>query len=340
MISISRMALLGWLFAGTLFAQENRVDLPQQRAIEKGLEFLSRTQKPDGSFGDEPNRIATTGMSVLAYIAAGHAPGAGRDGEVVRKAIDYLVSRVPADGYVGKVDNSRMYGQGIVTLALAEACGAEVDHDRRVKMVESLEKLVKVILDAQDVKKPPQFAGGWRYEPSAGDADLSLSGWNALALRACQNVGVTVPKDRAARAAKYVIGCFNARDGGYEYQPGRGAAISMTSVAILNLYLLGDDESSKQLTSAKKWLGAHLVNEQTPFPYYSLYYSTQAANQVGGDVQKTVWANNFKLILSRQQKDGGFSPSPSGEEPGRIYATAICLMTLAVPNQMLPIYQK
>lgn len=308
-------------------------------AVERGLAFLARQQKPTGALTDGPNPVATTGLSVLAFLAAGHTPDAGKHGLVVRSAIDFLVKAVPESGYVGNVDNSRMYGQGIVALALAEAYGVEPNPQKRVAIRAALTRMIDVILKAQKVPKDDNNKGGWRYEPTSGDSDLSLSGWCSLALRAAQNLGLNVAKEPVDRAVNYVARCFHSGQGGFGYQPGNESTIAMTSVAILDLHLLdaGDRDEAKR---GAKWLAQKPVTGSTPFFYYSNYYSTQAAAQVGGELYDQVWKNNRKLLLAKQQDDGGFAPSPSSEEPGRVYATSMAILTLSIPYETLPIYQR
>ncbi len=309
-------------------------------AIDKALTFLARQQQKDGSITDGPNKVAMTGLSVLAYLAAGHTPDTGKHGLVVRSAVDFLVGVVPKDGYIGNTDGSRMYGHGIVTLALAEAYGVEPDEARRARIRASLERLLKVILDAQKVNKDANNTGGWRYEPGSADSDLSLSGWCALALRASQNVGMNVTKEPVDRAVAYVARCVNAGDGGFAYQPGQASGIAMTSVAILNLCLL-DAADRPEVKRVGKSLANNPVKLDTEFPHYAAYYSMQAATQIGGEVQEQVWKNNKALLLPRQSaEDGGFAPSPNGQEPGRVYSTAMSVLTLAIPYQLLPIYQR
>ncbi len=308
-------------------------------AVEKGLAYLAKQQKPSGAITDGPNGVATTGLAVLAYLAAGHVPDSGKHGLVVRGAVDFLVKAVPANGYVGSVDGSRMYGQGIVALALAEAMGVEPDPQKRQAMQNALQRMLDVILTAQKVRKDDNQRGGWRYEPGSGDSDLSLSGWSALALRASQNVGMNVSKEPIDRAVQYVARCFSMDEGAFAYQPGNPSSIAMTSVALLNLHLL-DAADREEARRAASWLARQPINNDTRFLYYSLYYSTQAATQVGGELQDQVWKNNKKLLLDKQQEDGGFAQSPTAEEPGRVYATSMSVMTLAVPYETLPIYQK
>ncbi len=158
----------------------------------RGLAYLASQQHEDGSFDADLKtgaadslkpQLATTALSLLAFLAEGHMPDMGRYGVAVRGAVDFLISKVPDDGYVGSIDASRMYGQAIVTLALAEVYGVEAVPDKRRQERAALRKLLSVILKAQDASKGEPYAGGWRYEPNAADSDISLSGWNALALR-------------------------------------------------------------------------------------------------------------------------------------------------------------
>ena len=41
-----------------------------------------------------------------------------------------------------------------------------------------------------------------------------------------------------------------------------------------------------------------------------------------------------------QLPSGAWPQSASPEEPGEVYATAMAVLTLSVPNQVLPLYQK
>lgn len=314
-------------------------------SVIRGLDFLEKQQNADGAFDNGGPRIATTGLGLMAFLAAGHEPAVGRYGAAVRKAVDLLVAKAPEDGYFGKTDGSRMYGHGIVTLALAEAYGVEPDPTRRTKMYQVLKRAVKVILDAQAMKKPDPHQGGWRYEPGAADSDLSLTAWNALALRAAGSIGINVPKESTDAAVAFVLRCWREDQKRFAYQPGGEGLPAMTAVAILSLRLL-DAANSPQLGPAGKSLAERPVDER--YPYYSLYYATQAAHQLddaaAGAVQGAAWKAIARPILDRllaaQQDDGGWPASHNSEEPGRSYATSMAVLTLTVPYQLLPVYQK
>ena len=327
--------------AATDLEPEPRVDA----AVAAGLAYLARQQNEDGSWdtaaGVGGPRVALTALSLMAYLANGHTADAGKYGLNVRRAVDYLVRVAPADGYFGKLDGSRMYGQCIAALALAEALGVEPDARRRREVREALDRAVAVILRAHDAPKSGELeAGGWRYEPQSGDSDLSLSGWAALALRAAQNVGLNVPKSHARRAAEYVVRCWREDDGGgFGYQPRTSPTPGMTGVAVLNLYLM-EATDGPEAAAGVRYLTEHPVTEQTRFQYYSMYYTTQAAYQAGGDAWAVNWPNNRDQLLALQTQDGGWPQSRSGEEPGRIYATSMAVLTLSVPYRLLPVYQR
>jgi hypothetical protein len=236
-----------------------------------------------------------------------------------------------------------MYGHGIITLALAEAHGVEPDARRRARARDVLAKAVKVILDAQRVTKGENHAGGWRYEPQSADSDLSLSGWNALALRSARNIGLDVPSESVDRAVAYVLRCYRKEHRGFAYQPWGEATAGMTGVAVLNLYILDPPEPGRErdeLKAGVAFLRERPVKDDTRFPYYSTYYAAQAAYQAGGETWEAVWRTSEERLLKSQMPDGGWPQSRSGEEPGRTYATAMAVLTLAVPYRLLPIYQR
>jgi hypothetical protein len=307
------------------------------QAVAKGLAWLATQQNQDGSFAGSGPRIAITGLTVMAFLADGHTPDVGRYGDALRAAIDFLVAAAPADGYYGRVDGSRMYGQAISTLALAEACGVESDGNRHV-IRPILSKAVRVILDAQAVTKQPVHQGGWRYEPQSPDSDLSLTGWNVLALRACRNVGVEVDKTAIERALAYVLRCYRPKQG-FAYIPGGEASPSMTGVGLLTIHLIGNAQQP-ELLDASEALKEKPATDRSRFPYYDAYYAVQAANQIGGEIWTSVWTRTRDWIIARQQQDGSWPASATAEEPGVVYSTSMAILTLTVPAQLLPAYQR
>ena len=314
-------------------------DVPEglDPAVARGLDYLAKRQNSDGSFDAGEHRVALSGLAVMSYLACGHTPDAGRYGLTVRAGVDYLLSQAGDDGYFGRHHGKGMYDQGIVTLALAEAYGVEPDPERRRRMFGALAKAVKVILEAQAVQKAEEHAGGWRYQRNSPDSDISLSGWNALALRAARDVGVDVPKEAVQKAIGFLLRCYNTQQNGFSYQAGGGAQAGPTGIGVLGLYVL-DGTARPELGPAAKYLADNPVNDGTPFQYYSTYYSTLAADQAGGPVWEKVSKANFARLLGAQATDGSWPKN--GQEPGETYAASMAVLTLSVPYRLLPVYQR
>src|SRR3954463_12843220 len=57
-------------------------------SVQRGLDYLAKRQNPHGAFDSGENRLAVTGLSVMAFLACGHTPEAGRYGLGVRGGID------------------------------------------------------------------------------------------------------------------------------------------------------------------------------------------------------------------------------------------------------------
>jgi len=330
-------------------------DLDQ--SIARGLAYLARQQQPDGSFlsrekGNDNNprftgpKVALTGLTLMAYLAAGRMPDTGKHGQTVRNATEFLIKACPDDGYFGKVDGSRMYGHAIATLALAEAYGMEADASQRKRLRAALVKAVKVLLTAQNVKKDAQYAGGWRYEVASADSDLSVTAWCILALRAAHNAGIEVPKDSADRAAAFVLRCWKPEQKSFAYQPGGDASLTMTAAAVLNLELL-DRDSRDEVRGGIRFLDGHSVGDDTEYPFYARYYVSQAAFQAGGEHWVKSWEQTQNKLLQSQKKgeaqkkdDGAWPQSRTANEPGQTYSTAISVLTLSIPLRLLPTYQR
>jgi len=310
-------------------------------AVDRALLFLARQQRPDGAFADGKYHLALTALATLSFLSAGHPDVDGKYGGVVSRAADLLAAAVPKDGYVGKVDGSRMYGQAIITIALAELIGNTPDEPRRARLLAALRNTVPVILAAQNISKGAEHAGGWRYEPTSTDSDLSLSGWCAQALRAARGVEIDVPNDALTRAMNYVLTC-RTPSGGFAYQAGGNPDTGPTAAGSLTLLLLSplSVPALPELAPALEFLASRPVKFEDRFAYYTVHLALAAAHHAGPafSPRVTTWA--VPLLLSLQQPDGGFPQSRSAEEPGRIYATSLATLALSLPTSPMPSHQR
>src|SRR4051812_31978057 len=196
-------------------------------AVLRALEYLKGAQKPDGAWesGGFGRATSVTSLAVLAFLAAGHVPGEpGPYREAVERGILYVLdSQRPNGMLVSNTSHGPMYCHGISTLMLAEVVGMARDPGLAGRSRDALARAVGLILKAQDLDKNPENAGGWRYQPTSRDSDLSVSGWQVMALRAAKSAGCAVPSDHIDRAVGYIKRCSVAEGGGSPSHPGRGA---------------------------------------------------------------------------------------------------------------------
>ncbi|MFZ9692807.1 MAG: hypothetical protein ACO3EP_12275, partial [Phycisphaerales bacterium] len=146
-------------------------------AVARGLEHLASLQNEDGSFG-RGRFVDNAGIAAIcgiAFLADGHVPGRGRYGEVVRRALDHILSKVTETGLIaGDGGHGPMYGHGFATLFLGEVYGMTPE-DASVR--DALERAVELIVNSQNEE------GGWRYNPVPYDADVSVTICQVMALR-------------------------------------------------------------------------------------------------------------------------------------------------------------
>lgn len=309
------------------------------KAIERGLEYLLAAQKPDGSFGGQYGEtVAVPSLAGMACLATGHVPGDSKYGRLIEKALDYVVANHDEKGYFGTVGNGKMYAHSIATLFLTE-CSGMVSKERQAQIDETLPKAIKVILDAQDVKKSERDDGGWRYTPDAKDSDTSCSGWALMALRSARLNGAQVPKSAIERAVKYMHRHHHREKGCFGYQNPDQYAVTLSGAGILCLELCGRHEDPDSLSAAKFLMSVYrekLPNEG--YSYYGLYYASQGLFQIGGENWKEFSDWMYAAYLPRQKGTGAW-PEHGGErsEP---YATAMTILAFAVPYRQLPVYQR
>jgi Prenyltransferase and squalene oxidase repeat len=337
-------------------------------AVDNALQYLAGAQNPDGSwnsgrefggggFNQGANRDpAISALCVMAFLSAGHVPGEGKYGGQIEKGIRFVCRNQQPNGVFSAngFGMSVMYSHGICTLMVAEAIGLMPDKREAAALRQQLTAAVRLLQSAQS--RRGQNDGGWRYSIQPGDADMSVTAWQVMALRAAKNVGCDVPADVIERAVEYVKRSRDPSSGGYRYTPYGHVTLPCTGAAILSLELCGKDyHKSKESLDASEFInrrisdeakrsGAAHVRFQQHF-FYGVYYMSQAQFQIGGEPWK--WYREYLhwLLLhpdGNPQRASGFWQGVSGDDmqAGVNYCTSMAVLALTVEYRFLPIYQR
>lgn len=342
-----------------------------QAALERGLAWLSRAQaqETDGSFpalglaARQPDAgrstdgsgqfapVAITALGALAYMAGGSEPDRGPHGRETAAAVDWLVARSnrdaqsPRHGYVALASDSlsRMHGHGFACLALAEAYVMSPKTERGARIATALQSAVDCIEASQGVE------GGWYYDPKSGlQHENSITICAVQALRAARHSGARVDPKTIARAVDYVSRTQKP-DGSFRYALGdEKSSIALTAAAISTLNATGT-YTGRKIEDGYDWILRKLATragatgqatEADDFvvcPFYERLYLSQALWQHSDPrVFEGWWREELTRVLVAQQKDGSWSDPRYGD----CYATATNCLFLALPEGLLPIFQR
>jgi hypothetical protein len=335
-------------------------------AIERGLQFLAKYQRADGSWHledfDEPVKMrsptAATALALLSFQGAGYTHKQFKYEGVCQGALAWLVSQQKSDGdlYV-RTDlasnaNSWLYSHAMATLALCEAYGMTQDESMR----DNAQRAVNFLVASQDPN-----GGGWRYTPRVG-SDTSVTGWVMMALKSAELAGLEVPKSvyvginrwiensRAKEAAHLYRYNWQANTPSTEH--GRVPTPVMTSVGLLIRLYTGWKRDNASMKKGAEWLLERLPSEGTQRApardTYYWYYATQVIFHMGGESWKRWYGALYPMLIRTQVTEGEFVGSwePSGPIPdawgsfgGRLYVTTLNLLSLEVYYRHLPIYE-
>ena len=377
------------------FAMQNGGDINTEAAVERALAWLARAQGPDGGWNaaehgagrespasagraDSENRhnagfkanTAMTGLSLLAFLGAGHTHTDGQYKDTVAAGLRYLLTQqFPTSGdlsgreQVGReptVRFARMYSHGMAALAIAEAYGMTGDP----ALLPAIQSACKYSLNAMNSR-----TGGWRYEfPTDDPGDLSQFGWQAMLLNSASNHrSFNLPNPSRLLMQTFLDSVSTGRHGGLAvYRPRSGqmappeqATPSMTAEALASRLLLGIPLSPAAAEEGQRMLLRNLPGRSEENLYY-WYYATLAMYQMRGDVDAAStfthennpmedawkqWNESLKQQLCstqvlRGQFEGSWNPTCVwGGYGGRVYSTAVACMCLEVYYRYLPMYK-
>lgn len=325
-------------------------EVEAQRALERGLAFLARQQEsqPDGSLpgagGEKHLPVPTTAIAALAFMATGSSPGRGPYGAHVERAIDYLTQRADLTpgsktfGYIASEGDelSRMHGHGFATLALTQAYAMSPKTTRGQRVRQVIEAAVDLIERTQGLE------GGWFYQPAASaQHENSVTVGLVQALRAAHDAGFEVDLGVVARAVDYVRRC-QTPEGSFRYALDMDkTTIALTAAGISTLNFLGEYDGP-EVARGMDVLARHIVAGHDPrrpvnFEYYERLYLALALWQHSDTRPFETWTRSERQhVLERQREDGGWYD----KQFGACYATGMNCLFLALPQRLLPTFQR
>ena len=307
-------------------APELKVDPKLEQCVKRGLDYLAKTQNADGSWPGQYGQVSgVVGLAVLAFLAHGEMPDEGKYGQVIRRAVDFIVRSQQSNGLLQGRQGRAMYSHGFATLALAEVYG--VIKDPRVGP--ALKKAVGLIVKAQNSRD------GWRYSVNSQDADTTVSGAQMVALRAAATAGIEVPNETIKRGVKFYKRCYSA-GGGFGYTGASGPNHARSGIGLLVLSLSGEYRSREAKTTADWLLARGAVQAGDHYFFYATYYCSQAMFQAGGKYWKQWNSTMTPTLIALQNQDGSW-PAKSG---GVVCDTAFALLSIEINYNFLPIYQR
>jgi len=339
-----------------------------ENAVDHALANLAWRQATDGSFPTIPSgQPGVTSLCVTAFLSRGHQPGLGPYGERINRAIDFVLTCQRSDGLFSKeplgpdwqryeASHTAIYNHAIAGMMLGEAYG-QVSGARAKLTKQAIENGLQFTRELQLRRKAPADTGGWRYLRVPGgqpQADLSITSWQLMFMRSAKNAHFNVPQGYVDEAMAYVHRCFDPQTGMFHYALSRGggfgASRGMAGAGILSLSLAGQHQTP-MAQAAGDWLLAHpyrqfgeVIGSYDKF-FYSTYYCSQAMAQLGGHYWEKFFPPMVEVLLKAQFPDGSWPPEQALETAGvsifgNALSTALAVLSLTPPYQLLPVYQR
>lgn len=316
-------------------------------AVERGLQWILAHQRADGSWhffhndgqcngecrnqGTQESTTAATGLALMSLLGAGYTQRSGPYQQEVQKGLDYLRRKIRVSRNGGSLVQGEcgMYSHAIATIALSEAYILTRDTD----LIQPIKAARKYIETAQHSK------GGWRYIPGT-KGDMTVTGWQLLALKSCELSGFGTGEITMNQAEDF-INSIGSSSGRYGYQKPDEQNPTTTAVGVLSKMYLGASMESTDL-------GALFLVETGPSKtdIYFDYYATLVLHH-RRDVDWPKWNEEMRDYLVNTQDASNthragswYFPDQHGQVGGRLYTTAMAVMTLEVYYRFMPLYDK
>jgi len=334
---------------------------------ERALAWLADQQQADGSFPTQKSgQPGVTSLVVLAFLSRNHLPGEGPYGPTLTRAVDFILTQQKPNGLISAVGPAgeivpeqidfregwpAPYNHAISSLTLSEVFA--MTRDRRPDRVRrTIEVALKLSLKLQKRPTSRQIdVGGWRYlqRNSDMDSDVSITSWYLMSLRSAKNAGFDVAQQPIDDALNYIERMFDPQHG--TFINGQ-RSVKYRSQGMAGAGILALAHGGRHHSDAAKLSGDWLLERpmtrflHEPYPkdsyYYSVFYCCQGMYQLGGNHWAVFFPPTIRTLVSNQQPDGSWVAPRNELETvyGSTYATAMAVLAISAPNQILPVFQR
>ncbi len=316
-----------------------------EAAVELGLAWLASAQLHNGAWhfnhhagplrgkcrnpGSVVSTTGATALGLLPFLGAGITPDSDSPHALtVTRGLNYLLSRQQITLAGSDLQEGTMYAQGLATLALCEAYAMTGNP----QLGEAAQRAIDFICYAQHEE------GGWRYTPKQ-PGDITVTGWQLMALKSGQLARLEVPTETVVRATQF-LSSLQLDDGAFYGYLEPGQLPSPTAIGLLMRMYTGWSRDDPRLARGVAYV-ARLGPSRDDL--YFNYYATQLLHHFDG-TQWNDWNEKMRQTLIRTQaKEGAergswFFADPRGAQGGRHYNTAMAIMILEVYYRYMPLY--
>jgi len=339
-------------------------NLASESAVERGLAWLAAHQFEDGGWrfdlktcpqcagfcgnsGYGQSTTASTGLALLCFLGAGYTHQEGPYQETITQGLYYLNERMLITSMGGdlrdisEVDQAfgnlivrrksgSMYSHGIATLALCEAYAMTRDRE----LAEQAQQAVDFIVNAQHDQ------GGWRYEPLQ-PGDTTITGWQVTALKSALLGRLKVPREVWYRVSDFLDSVQIDTGPEYGYTNTSRQTSTTAMVGAFCRMMLGWPRDQSSLRR-----GVSQLRSANPHQHhmYHNYYASQVLHHYGGPVWER-WNPKMRDYLVGSQSAMGhesgswYFDEQHSKHGGRLYTTAMAILTLEVYYRHMPMYQ-
>lgn len=331
-------------------ALANGGTIRSEQAVENALRWLAEHQMASGAWSvvhdthkckgrcknnGSPERFdtAATGLALLAFLGAGYTHQDGQYQDTVQRGLYFLMRSMEDTQGGGSwmyTSDKGMYNHGIAAFAVCEAYQMTGDPDLR----RAAQRGADFIAYAQN------YVGGWGYLPGK-PGDLTISGWQVMALKSAQAAKLSLPGNLTFRLDKFLKTQQVEGEPFYGYRkPDKQA--TCTAIGNLIRLLRGRSPTDPDSLKAAEYLLAQGVDRTD---VYFNYYVSLYLFHIGGPTWESFNAPVREYLISTQATGGHeagswYFDNQYGKVGGRLYTTAMAAMTLEVYYRYQPLYQQ